>query len=85
MIDRLHNVLLSLEQLSAEAQEEAATYIEALVEGFKLASIIQSQAGDEASQGLANIQWQDLLGALSNLPDTTRNDLDQLTPPLEQS
>jgi len=78
MIDRLHNALLSLEQLSAEAQEEAAIYIEALVEALKLASIIQSHTGNEAGQGFADIQWQDLLGALSNLPDTMRDDLEPL-------
>lgn len=65
MIDRLHNALSGLEQLSPEAQEEAATYIEALVEALKLASMIQSHTGGESGQGLTNVQWQDLLGALS--------------------
>lgn len=66
MIDRLHNALSGLEQLTPEAQEEAATYIEALVVGLKLASMIQSHIGDEAGQeGAASVQWQDLLGALS--------------------
>ena len=91
MIDRLQNALSSLEQLPPEAQEEAATYIEALVEALKLVSVIQSQVDQEAGQGLANIQWSDLLSALSNLPEVTSADLEQLqqlsqpTLPLEQS
>jgi len=78
MIDSLQNALSSLEQISPELQEEAATYIEALVEALKLASVIQSCTGEEAGQGLADIQWPDLLAALSNLPGVTYADLEQL-------
>jgi hypothetical protein len=60
MINRLHSVLSGLEQLSPEAQEEAATYIEALVEALKLASMILSHTRDESGQGATDVQWQDL-------------------------
>lgn len=44
MIDRLHDALPYLEHLSPEAQEEAATYIEALAEVLKHTSIIRNSA-----------------------------------------
>jgi hypothetical protein len=76
MIDRLHNALSCLEQMSPEAQEEAATYIEALVEALKLALIIQSRTRGEGEDsalslsGPADVQWQDLLRGWNGLPDT---------------
>ena len=54
MTDRLRNALSSLEQLPPQAQEEAATYIEALVEAFKLALTIQSYTKDAPSQESTN-------------------------------
>ena len=70
MIDRLHDALPYLEHLPPEAQEEAATYIEALVESLKLASKIHAQTRDVLSQGPTDVQWQDPFGAWSDLPDT---------------
>ena len=89
MIDRLHDALPYLERLPPEAQEEAATYIEALVEALTLASMTHSHATDVPNQELTNVEWQDPFGAWSDLPDTMLDDLDQLrrssrpTPPLE--
>jgi hypothetical protein len=89
MIDRLHNALSYLEQLPPEAQEEAATYIETLVEAWRLALITDSHAEEVPSQEPTNVEWQDPFGAWSDLPDTVLDDLDQIrhasrpTPPLE--
>lgn len=89
MIDRLHNILPYLEHLPPEAQEEAATYIEALIEALKLGSTIHTQTRDVSSKEPTGVQWQDPFGAWSDLPDTMLDDLDQLrhasqpTPPLE--
>jgi hypothetical protein len=89
MIDRLHNVLPYLEHLPPEAQEEAATYIEALIEALKLGAMVHAQTKDVSSQEPTGVQWQDPFGAWSDLPDTMLDDLDQLrhasqpTPPLE--
>jgi len=78
MIDRLHGALPYLEHLPPEAQEEAATYIEALVEALRLASVIHSHTGDVPSQEPTDVQWQDPFGAWSDLPDTMLDELDQL-------
>ena len=89
MIDRLHNALPYLEHLPPEAQEEAATYIEALAEVLKHKSILSAQPEDVSSQEITSRQWKDPFGAWSDLPDTMLDDLDQLrhssqpTPPLE--
>ncbi len=89
MIDRLHDALPFLEHLPPEAQEEAATYIEALAEALKYTSMIRTQSTDVSGQKLRNAPWQDPFGAWSDLPDTMLDDLDQLrhasqpTPPLE--
>jgi hypothetical protein len=89
MIDRLHDALPYLEHLPPEAQEEAATYIEALAEVLKHTSLIRTQAGEVSSQESTGVQWQDPFGAWSDLPDTMLDDLDRLrhstqpTPPLE--
>jgi hypothetical protein len=88
MIDRLQAVTQYLEHLPPEAQEEAAIYIEALVEALGYTSIIHTQAEEQSSQHLATSQWQDLFSAWSDLPDTMLDELDQLrhssypTPPL---
>jgi hypothetical protein len=79
MIDRLHNALLSLEHLSPEAQEEAATYIEALVEALRHASLVHARSRDVPREGaVVSVQWQDPFGAWSDLPDTMLDELDQL-------
>jgi hypothetical protein len=95
MIDRLHDALPYLEHLPPEAQEEAATYIEALVEALTLASITHSHTTDvhrDSALRLSeptDVEWPDPFGAWSDLPDTMLDDLDQLrhssrpTPPLE--
>jgi hypothetical protein len=89
MIDRLHDALPYLEHLPPEAQEEAATYIEALAEVLKHTSLIRTQAGEVSSQESTSVQWQDPFGAWSDLPDTMLDDLDRLrhstqpTPPLD--
>lgn len=89
MIDRLQDALPHLEHLPPEAQEEAATYIEALAEVLGYTSTPYTQTEDTSSQQITDSQWQDPFGAWSDLPDTVLDDLDQLrhssqpTPPLE--
>lgn len=89
MIDRLHEILPSLEHLPPEAQEEAATYIAALVEALQRQSKLRTQAGAAPSQETADVERQDLFGVWSDLPDTMLDELDRLrhasqpTPPLE--
>jgi hypothetical protein len=91
MIARLHNVLLSLEHLPPEAQEEAVTYIEALVEALRHASVVHARTRDVSGEKSISAQWQDPFGAWSDLPDTMLDELNQLrhssqpTPPLELS
>ena len=85
MNDRLHEILPSLEHLPPEAQEEAATYIAALVEALQHTSRLHRQASQEP----VGVEWQDPFGAWSDLPDTMLDELDRLrhasqpTPPLE--
>jgi hypothetical protein len=55
MIDRLRDAVSGLEQMSPEVQEEAATYIEALVEALKLALMIQSRAGDGGGESTLSL------------------------------
>ncbi len=90
MIDRLYNVIPSLEYLPPEAQEEAATYIQALVEALRHTSVIDASTKDVPDEEEAtSMQWQDPFGAWSDLPDTMLDELDQLrhisqpTPPFE--
>lgn len=78
MIDWLHDILPSLEHLPPEAQEEAATYIEALAEALQRASRFRTQAGVASSQKPVNVEWQDPFGAWSDLPDTMLDELDRL-------
>ncbi len=68
MIDRLHDALPYLEHLPPEAQEEAATYIEALAEVLKHTLITRTRSGDVSSQKPNSVQWQDPFGAWSDLP-----------------
>ncbi len=75
VIERLHAALLSLEKLSLEAQEEATTYIEALVESLQLSARTSSSL--ELSQSQEGT-WQDPFGAWSDLPDSMLEQLDGL-------
>ena len=59
-LDRLQRELAGLDQLSAEAQEELAVFIEALRE---------SQSVDMPSLKTDRQSWQDPAGAWSDLPD----------------
>ncbi len=77
MIDRLQDALPHLEHWPPEAQEEAATYIEALAEVLGYTSIIRTQTEDMSSQQIESSVWQDPFGAWSDLPDTMLDDLDQ--------
>jgi hypothetical protein len=89
MIDCLHNALPGLEHLPPESQEEAATYIKALVEALTHRSPMHTSTKDVSSEEATSVQWQDPFGAWSDLPDTMLDELDQLrhasqpTPPLE--
>ena len=79
MIDRLNDALPYLEHLPPEAQEEAATYIEALAEALKHTSMKQAQTRDiQGQQESANTSWQDPFRAWSDLPDTMLDELDRL-------
>ena len=89
MIDRLQDVLPYLEQLPPEAQEEAATYIEALAEALEREVYSPSSVRPIPQERESMEDWQDPAGAWSDLPDTMLEELDQLrhasppTPPLE--
>lgn len=90
MIDRLHDLLPYLEQLPPEAQEEAATYIEALAETFEREALAPGHIQRVPDEMPLEESWEDPAGAWHDLPDTMLEDLDQLrhasppTPPLEQ-
>jgi hypothetical protein len=90
MIDRLQDVLPYLEQLPPEAQEEAATYIEALAEALERGAYAPGRVRPNPRATESMEDWQDPAGAWSDLPDTMLDELDQLrhasspTPPLEQ-
>jgi len=78
MIDRLHHVLLDLEHLPPEAQEDAATYIGALVETLKHTSVADAHTRDVPDEKTISTEWQDPFGAWSHLPDTMLDELDQI-------
>ncbi|MBV9707071.1 MAG: hypothetical protein JO125_06660 [Chloroflexi bacterium] len=88
MIDRLHNVLPHLEHLPPEAQEEAATYIEALAEALEYETFVSGSIGSFPREIQPMEQWEDPAGAWHDLPDTMLEEFDQLrhasppTPPL---
>ena len=89
MIDRLHDVLPYLEHLPPEAQEEAASYIEALAEALEREDFVLGHIR-RIPHGIQSVEpWEDPAGAWRDLPDTMLEDLDQLrhasppTPPLE--
>lgn len=88
MIDRLHDILPYLEHLPPEAQEEAATYIEALAEALERNAFLLGRS--RRLYEIPSIEnWEDPAGAWSDLPDTMLEELDQLrhsnppTPPIE--
>jgi len=89
MIDRLNEVLPYLEHLPPEAQEEAASYIEALAEAFERADFVLGCIRRIPRKIESIEHWEDPAGAWSDLPDTMLEDMDQLrhastpTPPLE--
>ncbi len=78
MIDRLHNVLPHLEHLPPEAQEEAATYIEALAEALEHEAFVSSNIRRVPREIQPVEQWEDPAGAWRDLPDTMLEELDQL-------
>jgi hypothetical protein len=49
LIARLHDALLNLKHLPPEAQEDAATYIEALVDALKHASVVHARTKEVKS------------------------------------
>jgi hypothetical protein len=89
MIDRLHDLLPFLEQLPPEAQEEAATYIEALAETFEHEAFALDRSRSLSSEGTSAEQWIDPAGTWRDLPDSLLDDLNTLrhasppSPPLE--
>lgn len=89
MIDRLQDVLAYLEQLPPEAQEEAATYIEALAEAVERETFMPSRVRSVLRERKPAEEWKDPAGAWSDLPETMLEELDRLrhasppTPPLE--
>ncbi|MDQ6661074.1 MAG: hypothetical protein M3Z24_08925 [Chloroflexota bacterium] len=89
MIDRLHDVLPYLEHLPPEAQEEAATYIEALAEALDREAFVRGRTRSVSEEIEPLEPWKDPAGAWGDLPDTLLEELDQLrhanppTPPLE--
>lgn len=78
MIDRLQEILPHLAHLPLEAQEEAAIYIEALLEALESEAFAPGRARSILREGESIAQWEDPAGAWSNLPDTLLDDLDQL-------
>ncbi|HLX58890.1 MAG TPA: hypothetical protein VKR83_17865 [Ktedonobacteraceae bacterium] len=90
MIDCLYDVLPYLEHLPPEAQEEAASYIEALVEAFEREDFVPGGIQYIPREIQPVERWEDPAGAWHDLPDTILEDLDQLRhasppslPPLE--
>jgi hypothetical protein len=89
MIDRLQDILPHLEQLPPEAQEEAATYIEALTEALEREAFAPGHVRPFPEERESIEDWEDPAGAWSDLPDNMLDELDQLrhvnppTPPLE--
>lgn len=87
MIDRLTEILLRVEQLPAEMQEVVATSIEVLLGTLERDATMHKYLQKMSSTTDA---WKDPVGAWNDLPDTTRDGLDQLrhttspTPPIEQ-
>lgn len=73
MIDRLQDVLPYLEQLPPEAQEEAATYIEALAQVLR-----KHGTPNQTQERQIEEPWEDPAGAWSDLPDTMLDELDML-------
>ncbi len=73
MIDRLQDVLPYLEQLPAEAQEEAATYIEALTQVLR-----KHGTTNQTQERQREEPWEDPAGAWGDLPDTMLDELDAL-------
>jgi hypothetical protein len=89
MIDRLHDVLSYLEQLPPEAQEEVASYIEALVEALGRETFVPGYPQRVPHEIEPTKHWEDPAGAWNDLPDTMLEELDRIrhasppTPPLE--
>ncbi len=89
MIERLQDILPYLEHLPPEAQEEAATYIEALAEALERGAYASDNSKFARRERETMEEWEDPAGAWSDLPDTMFEELDQLrhasppTPPLE--
>jgi hypothetical protein len=75
MIDRLHDALPYLEHLPPETQEEAATYIEALIETLKFASVMHPHIKSVQDEESISELWQDPFGAWSDLSDTMLDEL----------
>jgi hypothetical protein len=81
MIERLHRTFEELEQLPAEAQEEVAAQIEALI----------AKMTNEGQNGYSKRSALDLIGAWSDLPweqmvealDSFRHE-SQPTPPIDE-
>jgi hypothetical protein len=78
MIDRLQDILPSLEHLPPEAQEEAATYIEALMEALEHEASLPDRIHAVSSEKESMEQWEDPAGAWRDLPDSLFEELDQL-------
>jgi len=89
MIDRLQDMLPYLNHLPLEAQEEAASYIEALVEELEREAFSPGRIRRVPHKMQPVEHWEDPAGAWRDLPDTMFEELDQLrhanppTPPLE--
>ena len=78
MIDRLHEILPYLEDLPQEAQEEAANYIEVLVEALEREDLVHGSTRHIPYEKQSVEYWEDPAGAWSDLPDTILEDLGQL-------
>ncbi len=75
MIDRLHDVLPYLEHLPPEAQEEAASYIEALAEALEREAFVPGRIRRIPREIQSNEHWEDPAGAWRDLPDTMLEEL----------
>lgn len=77
MIDRLHEILPYLEDLPQEAQEEAANYIEVLVEALEREYLVPGSTRHIPHEKQSVEYWEDPTGSWSDLPETMLEDLDQ--------
>ena len=89
MIDRLQNMFPQVEQLPPEAQEELATYLEALIAVLERKTFTSQYLQQTLLTKQGAEFREDLFGVWKDLPDDMLDELDRIrhsnppTPPIE--